>query len=107
MSSDSSSKALFILLILQVCWVEINASRQITVTCGSDEESQRGLPGHSGKQGPKGSQGVHGYKGVFLKSIFNLLNRKKKRYRKYKNNFLLVVNKDFNIVVMVYVFVIN
>ena len=59
-------------LILGLCWNQLNASRQVTLTCGSDEAMQKGSPGSPGKRGPKGLIGVPGRKGIYKFSICNM-----------------------------------
>ena len=53
-------------LVLGLCWNQLNASRQVTLTCGSDETTQKGSPGFPGKRGPKGSIGSPGRKGIVM-----------------------------------------
>ena len=63
MISSSVFDALLSCLVLGFCWNQLNASRQVTLTCGSDEATQKGSPGFPGKRGPKGSIGAPGQKG--------------------------------------------
>ena len=52
-------------VIFGICWVQLYATKQVVLTCGSsDESSERGLPGYPGKRGPKGSTGSPGQKGL-------------------------------------------
>lgn len=50
-------------ITFQALWIKTNASRQVTLSCGSDHEPQRGLPGYPGKRGRKGAIGNIGPKG--------------------------------------------
>ena len=65
MFSSPAFDVLLIFLILGIFWNQLNASRQVTLTCGPDETTQKGSPGFLGKQGPKGSTGSPGQKGIF------------------------------------------
>ena len=64
MISISAFNVFVSLLVLGLCWNQLNASRQVTLTCGSDEATQKGSPGSPGKRGPKGSIGAPGRKGM-------------------------------------------
>ena len=63
---SSSFDVLLSFLVLGLCFNQLNASRQVTLTCGSDEATQKGSPGSPGKRGPKGSIGAPGQKGLIL-----------------------------------------
>ena len=61
-----------IVLSLIVCahWLkELEASRQVVLTCGSDEAGEKGSQGPPGKRGPIGVPGSNGEKGS---AFFNL-----------------------------------
>ena len=66
MISSSTFDVLLRVLVLGLCWNQLNASRQITLTCGPDEATQKGSPGSPGKRGPKGSMGAPGQKGIII-----------------------------------------
>ena len=66
MISSSAFNVLLSILVLVVCWNQLNASRQVTLTCGSDDTIQKGSPGSPGKRGPKGSIGAPGQKGTIM-----------------------------------------
>ena len=66
MSISSVFDVLLRLLVLELCWNQLNASRQVTLTCGSYEATQKGSPGFPGKRGPKGSIGAPGQKGTIM-----------------------------------------
>ena len=66
MISSSAFDVLLSFLILGLFLNQLNASRQVTLTCGSDEATQKGSPGSPGKRGPKGSIGAPGRKGIFV-----------------------------------------
>ena len=79
---SSAFDILLSFLILGLCWNQLNASRQVTLTCGSDEATQKGSRGSPGKRGPKGSIGAPGRKGIFtciLLLIAIYQNQKKKK----------------------------
>ena len=61
--SSSAFDVLLSFLVLGLCWNQLNASRQVILTCGPGEATQKGLPGSPGKRGPKGSIGAPGQKG--------------------------------------------
>ena len=63
---SSGFDVLLSLLVLELCWNQLNASRQVTLICGSDEATQKGSPGFPGKRGPKGSIGAPGRKGIIM-----------------------------------------
>ena len=90
---SSAFDILLSFLILGLCWNQINASRQVTLTCGSDEATQKGSLGSPGKRGPKGSVGAPGRKGIFMYTItYSDLSKPKKKNQTYKfENF--TVNK--------------
>ena len=52
-------------IISGIFWNQLNASRQVTLTSGPDETTQKGSPGFHRKRGPKGSTGSPGQKGIF------------------------------------------
>ena len=66
MISSSAFDVFVSFLVLELCWNQLNASRQVTLTCGSDEATQKGSPGSPGKRGPKGSRGAPGRKGIVM-----------------------------------------
>ena len=66
MISNSAFDVLLSILVLGLCWNQLNASKQVTLTCGSDEATQKGSPGSPGKRGPKGSIGHPGRKGIII-----------------------------------------
>ena len=53
-------------LVLGLCWKQLNASKQVILTCGPNETTQKGSPGSPGKRGPKGSIGAPGQKGIIM-----------------------------------------
>ena len=59
-------------LVLGFCWNQLNASRQVTLTCGPDEATQKGSPGSPGKRGPKGFIGAPGRKGIIMLYYYNV-----------------------------------
>ena len=63
MISSSAFDVFVSFLVLGLCWNQLNASRQVTLTCGSDEATEKGSLGFPGKRGPKGSIGAPGRKG--------------------------------------------
>ena len=65
MFSSPAFDVVFSFLVLGLFWNQLNASRQVTLTCGPDETTQKGSPGFPGKRGPKGSTGSPGQKGMF------------------------------------------
>ena len=66
MISSSAFDVFVSFLVLGLCWNQLNASRQVTLTCGSDKATQKGSPGSPGKRGPKGSRGAPGRKGIVM-----------------------------------------
>ena len=64
MISNSAFDIFVSFLVLGLYWNQINASRQVTLTCGPDKATQKGSPGFPGKRGPKGSTGAPGRKGI-------------------------------------------
>ena len=66
MISSSAFNILLSILVLGLCWNQLNASRLVTLTCGSDDATQKGPPGSPGKRGPKGSIGAPGQKGITM-----------------------------------------
>ena len=64
MISSSAFDVFVSFLVLGLCWNQLNASKRVTLTCGPDEATQKGLPGFPGKRGPKGSTGAPGQKGI-------------------------------------------
>ena len=66
MISSSVFNVLLCLLILGLFLNKLNASRQVTLTCGPNEATQKGSPGSPGKRGPKGSIGAPGQKGITM-----------------------------------------
>ena len=63
---SSAFNVLLSILVLGLCRNQLNASRQVTLTCGSDEATQKGSPGSPGKRGPKGSIGAPSRKGITM-----------------------------------------
>ena len=63
---SSAFDVLLSFLILGFCWNQLNASRQVTLTCRRDEATQKGSLGLPEKRGPKGSIGAPGQKGIFM-----------------------------------------
>ena len=66
MISSSAFDVFVSFLVLGLCWNQLNASKQVTLTCGPDESTQKRSPGSPGKRGPKGSTGVPGRKGRIM-----------------------------------------
>ena len=66
MISSSAFEIFVSFLVLGLCWNQLNASRQVKLTCGPDEAIQKGSPGFPGKRGLKGSNGARGRKGRFM-----------------------------------------
>ena len=66
MISSSAFDVFVSCLVLGLCWQQLNASKQVTLTCGPDEATQKGSPGSPGKRGPKGSTGAPGRKGRIM-----------------------------------------
>ena len=52
-------------LFLELCWKQLNASGQETLTSSPDEDTQKGSAGSSQKRGPNGSIIVPGRKGMY------------------------------------------
>ncbi|XP_076808012.1 ficolin-1-like [Clavelina lepadiformis] len=51
---------IFFFIFLTTC----EASREVTLTCGGDDVTERGPAGPAGKKGPHGNPGIHGIKGA-------------------------------------------
>ena len=57
-------------LIIVAHWCkELDASRQVVLTCGSDENAEKGDQGAPGKRGPVGLPGTMGQKGLLFYMI--------------------------------------
>ena len=55
---------IFLSLIVCAHWFkELEASRQVVLTCGSDEAGEKGAPGAPGSQGSPGKRGPIGIPG--------------------------------------------
>ena len=65
MFSNTNIKFLFGLIVLMHWCKELNASRQVVLTCGSDEAGEKGDQGSPGMRGPVGPPGEIGEKGFF------------------------------------------
>ena len=77
-------------ITFQALWIKTNASRQLTLSCGSDHEPQRGLPGYPGKRGRKGAIGNIGPKGDA--SICIIMKTLKLTIYNNKNNNNIIIN---------------
>ena len=51
---------IFFFIFLTTC----EASREVTLTCGGDDVTERGPAGPAGKKGPHGDPGIQGIKGA-------------------------------------------
>ena len=81
MISSSVFDVLLSFLVLGLCWNKLNASKQVTLTCGSDKAIQKGSPGSPGKRGPKGSIGAPGQKGILCNNTMLIRFSKTKRMK--------------------------
>ena len=66
MISTTNVSILFGLILLMLWCEKLNASRQVVLTCGSDEAAEKGAQGAPGKRGPVGPPGRMGQKGFYF-----------------------------------------